>query len=169
MGALARRTAVAAGFLVICCSGCFGAAGPQVGPEPSVTVSTAGPAPGQPLPLTPETAPTGVVPPPSRGPAAPRTSPGGPGRGVPDTTAGPFRLTAIRVVTTPTGVALQVNATNATTGFLNAIPLTWKLLDAKNAVLGSGTLRVSLAPGETTTLHQEGPGGAWTRITFAAG
>lgn len=107
--------------------------------------------------------------PPSPGRVAPRTSPADPGRSVPDTTAGPLRLTAIRVTTTPTGTALQLNATNATSGFLNAVPLTWKLLDAKNAVLGSGTLRVSLAPGETTTLHQEGPGGAWTRITFAAG
>ncbi|NUR94195.1 MAG: hypothetical protein HOV67_02935 [Kribbellaceae bacterium] len=106
--------------------------------------------------------------PPAPGRVAPRTSPGGPGRSVPDTTAGPFRLTAIRVATTPTGIALQVNATNATTGFLNAVPLTWRLLDAKNAVLGSGTLRVSLAPGETTSLHQEGSGGAWTRIAFAA-
>ncbi len=165
-----------AGVLVVCCSGCSGAAGPQGAPEPSVSVSTAGPVPGpapgqassEPTASGPSSAPTASGPS-SPGRVAPRTSPVDPGRSVPDTTAGPLRLTAIRVARTPTGTALQVNATNTTTGFLNAVPLTWKLLDAKNVVLGSGTLGVSLAPGETTTLHQEGPRAAWSRITFVTG
>lgn len=91
-----------------------------------------------------------------------------PGRLVPDVTTGPVRLTDIRFTTTPDGLTLQANAKNTSPNYLNAATLTWQLLDATNAVQATGSVVLTVAPAETTTLHHtaSGPRTPWTHATF---